>query len=126
MAQQRFRILADVNIMAAVVEQLRLRGVEADRLVDLLPQDTKDPDILQFAYDNGYTIVTHDKRMTGHVKDRTSAGKQFLGVFIALDHLQGPDGIGSIVEELVFWHEAIVAGAASVQNDVYNEIRWIN
>lgn len=125
MAQQQFKILADVNIIPAVVEQLRLRGVEADRLIDLLPQNTKDPDILQFAYDNGYTIVTHDKRIPGHVNARIAAGKQYLGVFIALEHLQGIEGVGGTVEELVFWHEAIVAGAASLQNDVYNQIRWI-
>jgi predicted nuclease of predicted toxin-antitoxin system len=121
-----FKILADTNMPFAVVEQLRLRGVEAEYLIHLLPENTKDPDILEYAYENGFTIITYDKKIQSHVNERAEAGKEHPGVFIALDHLQGSHGIGKIVEELGLWHEAIAGGAASLEDEVYNQVRWIS
>lgn len=126
MAQQIiFRILTDVHITPAVAEQLRRQGVDAVRVVDTMPQDTPDPDILEFAFQNSFTVLTHDKKMQIHVNERVDAGLEHLGVFIAADHLQGQTGIGRIVAEVVFVHEAIQAGAATLENDVYNQVKWI-
>jgi hypothetical protein len=52
-----------------------------------------------------------------HVNARIAEGKEHCGVFIAGDHLQGPKGIGKIVEELALWHEAIMNDAASLQHE---------
>ena len=89
MAQERFRILADENIANAVVEQLIKNGVDATRLIAVLPESTPDPDVLEFAFNEGYTILTHDERITRHIKVRQDAGQEYCGVFIAGDHLQG-------------------------------------
>jgi Domain of unknown function (DUF5615) len=125
MAQQHLKILTDVNIPHAVFEQLCLCGVDSEKLIDVLLEHSKAPDILQFAYDNGYTIVTRDKRIWSQVNSRIANGKQHLGVFIVPESLQGPDGIGRIVEALALWHEAITVGSANLQNEIYNQVRWI-
>jgi hypothetical protein len=124
-SQSNFKILADVHIPAAVVEQLRKRGVTVETVPDLLGQDTPDPDILEYAYEKGYTVLTHDKKMQKHVNDRVAAGQEYCGVIIGGDHLQGVNGIGKIVEEVAFLHEAIEGNAATLQDEVYNQIRWL-
>jgi predicted nuclease of predicted toxin-antitoxin system len=124
-SQSNFKILADVHIPAAVVEQLRKRGVTIETVPDLLGQDTPDPDILEYANQHGYTVLTHDKKMQKHVNDRVATGKEHCGVFIGGDHLQGDKGIGKIVANVVFMQEAIAGEAATLQDEVYNQIKWI-
>jgi len=91
-----------------------------------LGQDAQDPDILEYAFQNGYTILTHDKKIQTHINDRIAEGKNHCGVFIALDNLQGDRGVGRIVAEVTFWHDAIQSGAASLQEEVYNQVIWIS
>ena len=44
-----FKLLADENIAAAVIDQLDGKGVEIRRVSRLLPEDTPDPDVLAYA-----------------------------------------------------------------------------
>jgi hypothetical protein len=60
--------------------------------------------------------------MRGHVANRFSAGKDHAGVFLGNRNLQGTNGIGTIVNLIVFYNDAINEGAATVENDVYNQV----
>jgi hypothetical protein len=126
MAQQRFMIITDEQIAMAVVIQLRKQGVFVERVEDTVGKGTPDPEILEYAFAKGYTLLTHDERIVGHVTDRLDAGNNHAGVFIAPNHLRGSKGIGSLVAEMAFWHEAITSGAATLQDDVYNQIKYIS
>jgi predicted nuclease of predicted toxin-antitoxin system len=123
--QAKFHILTDENVNNAVSEQLRKRGVDATRVIDVVPAGTKDDDLLEYAYQHGYSIVTHDERIRKHVEKRLASGKEHCGVFIAGDNFQGEDGIGRIVEFVADYDALIKAGAASLQNDVYNHSIYI-
>jgi len=125
MAQNQFMILTDEHIAGGVVQQLRKNGVKVERVEDTVGKGTPDPDVLEYAHQNGYTLLTHDERITNHVKSRTDAGLHYNGVFIAGDHLKGTKGIGRIVSEIVFWHTAILNGAANIEVDVYNQVNYI-
>ena len=125
MAQTPFRVMTDEHVPNAVAAQLIEKGVDAVRLIDVLPAGTKDPQVLDFAHANNYTIVTLDQRMMKHINRRTDEGNEHAGVFIGIN-LQGTTYIGKIVSTVVLYDEAIKAGAATVEEDVYNEIIYIS
>jgi hypothetical protein len=125
MSQTKFLVLTDENISNAVAEQLKKRGVDAERVIDLLPEGTDDDALLEYAYEHGYSILTHDERIKSHVEQRVSTGKSYCGVIIAPHELQGPSGIGRIVGYLSELNEFIKGGAATLENDVYDRINYI-
>ncbi|MDQ7025876.1 MAG: DUF5615 family PIN-like protein [Anaerolineae bacterium] len=125
MIENQFKILTDEHIAKAIVQQLRKNGVIVDRVEDTVGKGTPDPDLIEYAHQNNYCLLTHDEHIVSHVKNRANAGFQHSGVFIAGDHLKKPEGIGRIVSEIIFWHSAMLEGAASIQNDVYNQVNYI-
>jgi hypothetical protein len=125
MAQNQFRILTDEHIVGAIVQQLRHNGVDVARVEDTIGKGTPDPDMIQYAHENGYCLLTHDEQILGHVKNRTNEGLEHSGLFVAGNHLHGNKGIGRIVEEITFWHNAIINNAANVEDDVYNQVNYI-
>jgi hypothetical protein len=125
MSQTKFLVLTDENISNAVAEQLKKRGVDAERVIDLLPEGTDDDALLEYAYEHGYSIVTYDKRIRKHIDKRVSEGNDHCGVFIAPEDLQGDIGIGRIVEFLTEFNELVNGGAATLHDDVYNQIIYI-
>ncbi len=120
-----FKLLADENIAGAVIEQLAGKGVEIRRVSHVLPEDAPDPDVLTYAHENGYVLLTHDEQITRHIATRHKEGKGQDGVFIAGHHLQGKRGIGTIVTFILEYHELISGVAGTVQDDVYNQITYI-
>ncbi len=121
-----FTVMADEHLANAIVQQLNQKGVHALRLIDHLPAGTPDPDVLAFCHQHRYALLTLDEPMRGHVQDRLDQGLEHAGVFIGTNKLQGTEGIGTIVNFVVFYHKAIMAGAATLANDVYNEIIQID
>jgi hypothetical protein len=84
----RVAFLLDENIPAAVARALR----QAEPLMtvryaghdpDCPPKKTPDPQLLIFAEENGYALVTFDiNTMPGHVVDHLAGGRHTRGVFI--------------------------------------------
>lgn len=124
--QMLFMVMTDEHLANAIVQQLMAKGVNAVRLIDHLPVGTPDPDVLAYCHQHGYSLITLDKRMMGHLTARIAKGLEHGGVFIGTQDLQGSKGIGVIVNFIVFYHESIVAGAATVEDDVYNRIITIS
>jgi hypothetical protein len=124
MAQTEFKILVDENMLKVIAAQLLAKGIIAIRLHDVLPEGTKDPEILEYCFQNTYSLLTHDNRITGHITERHSQGKEHYGVFIA-EGLQGQKGVGRIILFMAEWNELILGGAASVENDVYNQVIYV-
>lgn len=104
-------LLLDENIPGPVVHALRqLEPPMAVRFSGhepgLPPKGTPDPDLLVFAEQNGYALVTFDiNTMPGHVADHLAAGRHTRGVFVF------PTGnslsAGNVAQEL-----AMVCGAS--------------
>ena len=99
------RYLLDEQIPAPVREALTAAEPAIDfRQVgvspDAPPKGTLDPDALLFAEQEGFALVTFDKRtMPGHAADHLAAGHHTCGVFLF------PNGnylsAGRVAEELV-------------------------
>ncbi len=117
-----FKVMADEHVANALVQQLNEKGVHAVRLIDHLPTGTPDPEVLAYCHQQRYALITLDEPMRGHIQDRLDKGLEHAGVFIGTNKLQGTKGIGKIVNLIVFYHEAIATGAATVTDDVYNKV----
>ena len=100
-----FKLLVDENIASVVIDQLTKKNVEVKRVSDFLPEGTPDPDMLEFAHESGYVLLTHDERITSHISSRRKEGKDHSGVFIAGHHLQGQGGVGTVVTFIAEYHE---------------------
>lgn len=120
-----FKLLADEHIAGAVIDAIKGHGIEIKTVRDILTEGTPDPELLEFAYENDYILLTHDEHITRHVVARREEGKEHGGIFIAGHHLQGKGGIGRIVTVIVEYNDFIQGGAATVQDDIYNQIIYL-
>lgn len=120
-----FKLLADENIPAAVIDQLISRDIDITRVRHVLPEGTPDPDLLEYAHENGYALLTHDQKITRHIAARHREGKGHAGVFIAGRHLQGERGIGTIVTSILEYQALLAAGAGTLQDDVDDRVNYI-
>ena len=71
-----FKVMTDEHITNAVSEQLISKGISAVRLIDLLPEGTPDPEVLEYCHTHGYSLITLDEPMRGHINQRTFGGKE--------------------------------------------------
>jgi hypothetical protein len=124
-AQMKLMILVDENMSKAISDQLKTHGVDASRATEHIAEGASDDDLLEYAYQNGYSLVTHDKRIQSHIDKRFEDGKEHCGVFIAPEKTQGPHGIGQVVNFIVEYDTLIKGGAATLQDDVYNQTIYI-
>lgn len=118
----KFMVMTDEHVANAISEQLVRKGIEAIRLIDALPESTPDPDVLEYCHQHGYALITLDKGMRDHAASRFSEEKEHAGIFLGNKDFQGAKGIGTIVKFIIFFNDAVNGGAASVEDDVYNEI----
>ncbi|MEX2316117.1 MAG: DUF5615 family PIN-like protein [Pirellulales bacterium] len=101
--------LADEDFNGRIVRGLFLREPQIDLVrvqdVDLLGAD--DPQILNWAADNGRVLLTHDIRsMPRYVKSLVSNGQHVAGVFIVDDRAR----IGTCIDDLLLIAECSELG----------------
>jgi len=92
------RLLADENFNGDIVRGLRLRLADFDivRVQDVGLAGAEDPDILQWAAENGRILLTHDRAtMPDFAYERVAAGDAMPGVFVLNDRFP----IGQAIEE---------------------------
>ena len=95
------RYLADEDLKAAIIQELRSREPAID-ILDVKTaglRGTKDPALLEIAARQDRILITYDRHtMTRHFRDRIDAGMSTPGVFILP---QQRSAIGEIVEWLL-------------------------
>ena len=122
------RFFVEKHIAKAVTTQLRLRGVEAIRAEDVGLSHDDDARIQQYVLDHRYTLVTGDEDFLAAHMQRQRAGHQDYGVVFVSPEVRGRGeaAIGQIVKELTLLHEAVLGGAASLEDDIYNRVYFIS
>ena len=73
----------DVHVSRAVVDGLRLRGVEVLRSQDDGTARLGDPQLLDRATELGYPLFTHDQDLLQEAARRQRIGEHFSGVIYA-------------------------------------------
>ncbi len=95
------KFLLDEDVDPSIQRQLRRRDKRIDVIrigdVDTLPKGVTDAQILVWAGENDYIVVTKDRStMPSHIREHMSRRKEFAGLL----WLRPQIGIGQIVEEL--------------------------
>jgi predicted nuclease of predicted toxin-antitoxin system len=92
----------DTHIHKVVAAQLRNRGVDVLRCQDIAMENAKDQELLEYAANHDYVIVTNDQGFAGLHTEWLNAGREHNGIFI-ITH--DKDNIGMVVDGLFFWYQ---------------------
>jgi len=116
------RFLADVHVPPAIVTQARNK---TNSQIDLVRwgergEDLSADDLTLWAaaLAEWRVVITADRGFM----DRARRTGHHPGVIYIHSGAQGQASIGPIVELVIFLHEAVVAGAASLTDDIDNQI----
>lgn len=122
------KFYADAHIPRAVAEQLRAKGADIIRCQDVGLADASDEEHLEYAVRTTRSIVTGDDDFLVLHADWMRSGREHCGIFYVLPHVRHwrKAAIGTVVTELLFFHEAVRDGAASLESDVYNRVEYIS
>jgi predicted nuclease of predicted toxin-antitoxin system len=116
------KFYTDTHIATAVAAQLKQHGVDIVRCQDVGRADDLDEPHLEYAAQQKRSIVTCDRDFNQIHNKWLAQGKEHAGIFCITNV---PYSIGNIVSELLFWHYSIEAGAATLEQDVYNQLLFI-
>lgn len=120
----QIRFYTDAHIPKSVVHQLQQKGVDIIRCKDVGMKYAQDEAHLEYANNQGRVLVTCDEDFFRHAAEWIEAGKSHEGIVFIVSEKQGI--IGVIVKELLFLHEAVAAGAASLEGDIRNKILYVS
>lgn len=115
----------DTHIAKAVAAQLRLRGVDVVRCEEVGMAEASDIEHLEYATESGRAMVSMDKHFPAWHQVWQAEGKTHHGIFRVQSHLQGDGGIGTIVQELLDYHQLIATGAGTLEYDIVNQLIFI-
>ena len=118
----RIKFYTDAHIPLAVIEQLRLHGVDIIRCEDVGKKYAEDHEHLEYATSEGRVIITHDDDFLALSLEWQQQNKNHAGIIYILSDKQGV--IGVIVKELLFLHQTVIEGAASPE-DFCNQVWYI-
>ncbi len=119
----KIKFYVDAHIAKQLTTQLRLKQVDVVRCQELGFEDESDSFHFEYAALEKRTIVSSDTDFLNMANDWRNKGRFHAGVaYIAHEK---KDNIGLLVSELVFLHEAVLAGAATLDNDVYNKVIFV-
>lgn len=95
----RVRFLADEDLDNSIIQALRSKEPRIE-IFDIKLSGlcgAADPDLLELAAEEGWAVVSHDRRtMTKHFRDRLASSKRCPGLFIVPQSA----AIGDVIESL--------------------------
>lgn len=94
------RFLADENFNGKILRGLRREHPEADivRVQDTAIYEAPDPQVLEWAAQEGRILLTHDvETMVGYANERIARGLPMPGVMVARNTLP----VGQVVDDLL-------------------------
>ena len=98
MSRPKFLADHDLNEHIVIGVLRRAPGVEFNRVRDVGLTDRSDADILEYAAEHGFIVVSHDvNTMPAAAYDRLAAGKAIAGLLM----VQQTYPIGPIIENLI-------------------------
>lgn len=117
------KFYTDAHISKAIVDQARKRGVDIIRCQDVKLTEAEDIEHLNFAVEQGRTVISADADFPILDAQWRTTGKTHAGIIYILPDRK--DQIGRIVDYLEFLHQAIKDGAATLDEDVYNKLIYL-
>lgn len=121
------KFFTDEHISKALIEQLRRRGVDVLRCEDVGMKAAHDSELLAYAAEHGYTLLSMDDDVTKLHRQWAEAGRIHSGIFFApMVQFSGPQGIGPIVLFCAEWAELIGDDAAELESSIHNRLIYVS
>ena len=76
----RFPLFTDAHIQQSIVEGLSRRGWDVERAIDVFPERTRDPVLLDYVVMSGRVFVTNDSGIIQTVNERAAAEPSIKGM----------------------------------------------
>lgn len=119
------KFYTDTHVSKAVAVQLREMGVDIIRCEEVDMATASDLAHLEYAVRDGRTMVTRDADFLRLHAKWLAEGKPHSGIMFLEDHLQGKGSVGTVVKVLFDYHELVLGGAATMENDIANQVIFI-
>ncbi|MBN1967559.1 MAG: DUF5615 family PIN-like protein, partial [Anaerolineae bacterium] len=123
-AMAELKFYCDTHVARQIAVQLRRRGVDIVRCQEVDMADADDETLLRYAAREGRAFITFDKGFIERGYRWLTEGRGHGGIFLCQERLEGPGGIGTIVEECVFYWEAVQAGAVEM-DEIRNTVIFV-
>ena len=117
----------DSHIPSSVAKQCRRQvpGIEIIRAQETGMEDADDNDHWRIVLSERHVLVTADKGFLARAAQLRKQGQSHPCIIYVAPKMQGDPCIGPLVKLITFVHEAIVAGAASIEDDLNNRLEHI-
>lgn len=116
------RLYTDAHIDRELATQLRQRGIDVLRCEEIGRKHDTDIAHLEFATSDNRSVVTCDRDFAMLHKQWLETQRSHAGIFCIVDN---PILIGHLVTTFAFWNEALLGGAATREDDLYNNLYFI-
>jgi hypothetical protein len=117
------KFYTDTHIAKAVTVQCQHHGVDIIRCEDVGLAEASDEEHLTYASDQGRVMVTSDRDFVELHKQYVDTGKLHAGILYILP--EHKDDIGRVVRFIIDLHELIQGGAATLEQDINNQLYWL-
>jgi len=114
----------DTHIPKQVAIQLRQRGIDAVRCEEVDMETADDEEHLAYSTKENCLLITFDKGFRDRAFRWLADGRSHGGIILVKSDLQGSSGIGIIVTECQFLHDAVEAEAAT-EDEFRNQVTEI-
>jgi hypothetical protein len=114
----------DTHISKQVALQLRQKGIDVVRCEEAGMAAADDEEHLEYAANEGRVLISADQDFTRLHHQWIAKERQHRGIFFCQSYLAGPQGIGAIVKECLFYYEAVQVGAARIE-EISNHLTYI-
>jgi hypothetical protein len=120
------KLFTDEHVSKAIVEQLRRRGLAMLRCEDVGMKAVDDSQLLEYATENGYVLLSMDDDVTRLHAEWVQAGKRHGGIFYApMAQFSGQQGVGPIVRFCTEWATLIEAGVGTLAEHIHNQLLYV-
>lgn len=122
---QPLKFFTDNHISLEAINELRRQGVNVIRAFDVgFPQNEPDIPLLEHTTENGLIMVTCDHNFLQHDKTWKLEDKEHGGI-IYFDMAGGDcKRPGKIVRVLLKFHQEVLDGEATYQENFYNQVKY--
>lgn len=117
------KFFTDEHIPKATVQGIRRKGYIVIRSEDVGMKSATDEELLIYATDHDYTLLSMDDDVTRLYKEWRMNERDHMGIVYApMAKYKGEAGIGPVVRWCVEFAELIEAGAGTLEGDVKNKL----
>ncbi len=122
----KLKIFTDEHVSKAIVEQLQRRGIETLRCEEAGMKTADDRDLLEFAAEQGYVLLSMDDDVTRLHVEWLRTGKHHSGIiYAAMAQFSGQAGVGPIVRFCATWSDVIEDGVATLTEHIHDQLLYV-